>query len=320
MLKKLPFGQNIIGEQTKMYDIIIIGAGPAGLTAAIYGAQANKNVLVLEKMGAGGQTANINLITNYPGFKEINGFELAENMKAQSTALGATFKREEVVSVSLDGEIKKIKTHKSEYESKAVIIATGAFAKPLDVKNEKEFLGKGLSYCATCDGNFFKDKTVAVVGGGNSSMDDCIYLENIAKKIYVIHRRDEFRATEYLFNKVKTLAKDNGKIEFLTNCVVANLQGENALEAIEVLNKKDGKTNILNVDGLFVAIGRKPDTEIFAGQVELDLNGFVVTDQNMQTNLKNVYAVGDVRNTPLRQIVTACADGAVAVSQFIKNS
>lgn len=304
-----------------MYDIIIIGAGPAGLTSAIYGAQANKSVLVLEKMGAGGQTANINLITNYPGFKEINGYELSERMKDQATALGATFKREEVVSVSLNGEIKKIKTHKEEYECKAVIIATGAFAKPLEVENEKEFLGKGLSYCATCDGNFFKNKVVAVVGGGNSSMDDCLYLENIAKKIYVIHRREEFKATEYLFNRVKELADNNGKIEFLTNCTVSKIIGDNdKITAVEVFNKKQNKTNILNVDGLFVAIGRKPDTEIFAGELNLSENGFIETNSSMQTNIKNVYAVGDVRNTNLRQIVTACADGAIAVSDFIKNN
>ena len=171
-----------------MYDIIIIGAGPAGLTSAIYGAQANKSVLVIEKIGAGGQVANINNITNYPGFKSVNGFELSENMKEQAKEAGAEIKSEEVISVNLNGEIKEVFTHKNKYASKAVIIATGAYAKPLEVKNEKEFLGKGLSYCATCDGNFFKNKVVAVVGGGDSSMDDCIYLANLAKKIYLIHR------------------------------------------------------------------------------------------------------------------------------------
>ena len=301
-----------------MYDIIIIGGGPAGLTAGIYAGEANKKVLILEKMWAGGQTANINNITNYPGFESVNGYELSEKMKTQAKNAGAEFKREEVVFCNLLGEEKIVKTHKSEYTAKCVIIATGAYAKSLDLKNEKEFLGKGLSYCATCDGNFFKDKVVAVVGGGNSSMDDCVYLSNLASKIYLIHRRDCFTASEKLLNKVKALELETNKIEKLTNTVVTELYGKEKLEKVKVLNKETNQEKYLDVDGLFVAIGRKPDTDIFAQQIELDANGFIKTNINMETNIPNVYAVGDVRVTPLRQIITACSDGAIAVNNFLK--
>lgn len=300
-----------------MYDIIIIGAGPAGLTSAIYAKEANKSVLLLEKMGVGGQTANINNITNYPGFSAINGFDLSEKMKEQAKSLGAEFKYEEVVSVDLMGDIKTINTHKNKYSAKNVIIATGAYAKPLDVKNEKKFLGRGVSYCATCDGNFFKNKVVAVVGGGNASMDDAIYLAGVAKKVYIIHRRDVFTAKSSMFNKVQAM---EDKVEFITDSIVTEINGNETLESIELLNKKTNKQSNLKIDGLFVAIGRKPDTDIFADALKLDANGFIETDGLMQTSIKGVYAVGDVRNTPLRQIITACADGAIAVTTIIKES
>lgn len=303
-----------------MYDIIIIGAGPAGLTAAIYACEANKRVLILDKMGAGGQMANIHSITNYSGFENISGYQLTLKMEEQAKKLGAEIKREEVVSCSLLEENKIIKTHKNEYIAKNIIIATGAFAKALDIKNEKEFLGKGLSYCATCDGNFFKDKVVAVVGGGNTSMDDCIYLSNLVSKIYLIHRREQFTASERLFNKVKELAGQGNKIEVLTNCVVTKIQGTDKLEKITILNKKTNSEKELNVDGLFVAIGRKPETDIFASDLKLNSSGFIETNEKMETNINGVYAVGDVRDTPLRQIITSCADGAIAVNTILKNS
>lgn len=303
------------------YDIIIIGGGPAGLTAGIYGTMANKKVLILEKSYAGGQVAEINLIKNYPGFEEINGYDLSIKMKNQAKNLGVIFKTEEVVSCALQEDVKTVTTHKNTYTAKAVIIATGAYARPLDVKNEKQFLGKGLSYCATCDGNFYKDKIVTVVGGGNTSMADCLYLSNIAKKIYLVHRRDVFRAQESSLNKVKLLATgENAKIEILTNYIVTDLIGDENLKEIEILNKLTNKKRILQTDGLFIAIGRKPDTELFANQVALTQDGFIQTNEKMQTNLKNVYAVGDVRNTTLRQIVTACSDGAIAVMDFIRQN
>ena len=211
-----------------------------------------------------------------------------------------------------------VKTHKKEYRAKNVIIASGAFAKTLDLQNEKAFLGKGLSYCATCDGNFFKDKVVAVVGGGNSSMDDCIYLSGLAKKIYLIHRRDKFTATDKLLNKVQALMSEDDKIEQVLNSVVTNLYGNEKLEEITVLNKITGEEKKLQVDGLFVAIGRKPDTEIYAGQLQLDNGGFIVTNEKMETNINGVYAAGDVRTTPLKQIITACSDGAIAVNSILK--
>lgn len=300
-----------------MYDIIIIGAGPAGLTSAIYAKEANKSILLLEKMGAGGQTANINNITNYPGFSAINGFDLSEKMKEQVKNLGAEFKYEEVVSVDLKGDIKTVNTHKNKYTAKNIIIATGAYAKPLEVKNEKNFLGRGVSYCATCDGNFFKNKVVAVVGGGNASMDDAIYLAGVAKKVYIIHRRAVFTAKSSMFNRVQAMAD---KVEFITDSIVTEINGNETLESIELLNKKTNKQSTLKIDGLFVAIGRKPDTDIFADALKLDANGFIETDELMRTSMKGVYAVGDVRNTSLRQIITACADGAIAVTTIIKES
>ncbi len=303
-----------------MYDIIIIGGGPAGLSAGIYGAMANKKVLVLEKMYAGGQVASIYKIKNYPGIPDVSGFDLSQNMKKQAKDLGVEFVREEVIDAELTQDVKTIKTHKNTYQAKAVIIATGAYAKALDVQNEKEFLGKGLSYCATCDGSFYKDKTVAVVGGGDTSIEDCIYLSNLAKKIYLIHRRDEFRAKEGSLNVVKCMASgSDAKIEILTNYVVTELLGNEKLNGIKILNKKDNMFKELKVDGLFVAIGRKPDTDLFADKIKLTDGGFIETDCKMHTNLKNVYAVGDVRNTPLRQIVTACADGAIAVMDFVSS-
>lgn len=301
-----------------MYDIIIIGGGPAGLTAGIYAKEANKSVLLLEKMGAGGQVNGIFNVTNYPGFKNIDGFELGQKMREQALGLGLEIKAEEVTGASLEGEVKTVKTHKNSYEAKSIIIATGAYARPLDVPNEKEFYGKGLSYCATCDGGFFKDKTVAVVGGGNTSIDDCLYLLNLVKKLYLIHRRDTFTATERDFNRAKALGQEKNVMEIKTNCVVTNLIGNEKLEAIEVENKVSGETEVLDVDGIFIAIGRKPDSEIFKGQLNLTSGGFIETNEFMETNVKGVYAVGDVRNTPLRQIITACSDGAIAVNSIIK--
>lgn len=301
-----------------MYDIVIIGAGPAGLTAGIYGAMANKQILILEKTYVGGQVASIYKIKNYPGFEEIDGAELSFKMRKQAENLGVKILNEEVKNVSLKGDVKTITTYKNSYSAKCVILATGAYAKSLDVANEKFYIGKGLSYCATCDGNFFKDKTVAVVGGGNTSLEDCIYLSNIAKKVYLIHRREGFRGNELTLSKIRQMSLcENARVEVLTNCVVTALNGDDKLTGIKVLNKQQNKEFDLKVDGVFVAIGRMPDTELFADEIELNEKGFVKTNFKMQTNLDNVYAVGDVRDTPLRQIVTACADGAIAVNDFV---
>ena len=300
-----------------MYDIIIIGAGPAGLTGAIYAGMANKKVLVLEKRGAGGQVAILNTIKNYPGIKETNGFELSMQMKEQAISLGAEFKTEEVTGVELEQEIKKVYTYKNEYETKNVIIATGAYAKHLEVDNEIAYFGKGLSYCATCDGNFFKDKIVTVVGGDKVAVDDAIYLSNLAKKVYLINRRDNYSLLRGYINNLPE--EQSGKIEIISNTAVIKLIGSEVLEGIEVKNKITDISQVLKTDGLFVSIGRKPDTDLFSDVLTLNEKGFIEVDKNMQTEIKGVYAVGDVRDTPLRQIVTACSDGAIAVSNILKN-
>ncbi|MBQ3493800.1 MAG: thioredoxin-disulfide reductase [Clostridia bacterium] len=299
-----------------MYDTIIVGGGPCGLTAAIYLARANKKVLVLEKFAVGGQMAQTFNIENYPGEMKIDGFVLAENMQKQCKALGVQFKYEEVVSCELNADLKKVSTHKNLYEAKTVLICTGAYAKQLGAKNEKQFVGKGVSYCATCDGNFFKNKEVAVVGGGNTALEDCLYLADIAKKVYLIHRRDEFRGDAISVEKVKKL-QEQGKVEFVTSSVLEEVSGQDNVEKIMVKNLKSDAVNDLEVQGVFIAVGRKPDTG-FVSQLELDEFGYIKTNQDMQTNLKGVFAGGDVRNTNFRQIVTACSDGAVASVSIIK--
>ena len=303
-----------------MYDIIIIGGGPAGLTSAIYAKEANKSVLVIEKNFPGGQLNNIFNVTNYPGFKSINGFDLANNMKLQAQDLGTEFITENVVDIDVYSNIKIIKTNKGEYKAKNIIIATGAYARELGVKNEKDFYGKGLSYCATCDGTLYKNKTVAVIGGGNTSIDDCLYLSNLVKKIYLIHRRDEFKATEGALNIVFEMSKQDNKIEILKNSVVTKILGDEKVKQIEIQNNVTLKKQVLDIDGIFVAIGRKPDTEIFKDKIELDEYGFIKTNEYMETSVGGVYAVGDVRNKHLRQIITACADGAIAVDRIAKNN
>ena len=293
-----------------MYDCIIIGGGPCGLTAALYLRRANKSVLVLEKYMPGGQMAQTTEIENYPGEIKIDGFDLTQKMVNQCNNLGVEFKYEEVVACELLGEVKNVKTHHGEYQARTIIICTGAYARPLNVENEKKYIGKGLSYCATCDGNFFKNKTVVVVGGGNTGLEDCLYLSGVANKVYLVHRRDRFRGDEITVDKIKQLEKD-GKVELVLNCVIDSIQGTQALESVCVKNLVTGEINSIKTDGLFVAIGRKPDTGFLQG-IEVDSSGYITTDEKMCTNIQGVFAGGDVRNTPFRQIVTACSDGAIA--------
>ena len=306
-----------------IYDVIILGAGPAGLSAGLYAGRSRLDTLIIEKGQAGGQIINTDEIENYPGqiVEGETGVSLVRRMYEQTEQFGAEHVRDTITNAELSGDIKVLTGEKDTYQAKNIIIATGAYAKSLHVNNETQFLGKGLSYCATCDGNFFKDKIVTVVGGGNTSMVDCLYLSNIAKKIYLVHRREVFRAQEGTLNKVKALALGkNAKIEILTNYVVTDLIGDEKLQKIEILNKLTNEKRYLQTDGIFIAIGRKPDTELFATQVKLTNDGFIETNEKMQTNLKNVYAIGDVRNTTLRQIVTACSDGAVAVMDFVREN
>lgn len=300
-----------------MYDVIIVGGGPAGLTAGIYACRAGLKTLLIERMMPGGQIGLTSTIENYPGFEKIDGVDLAIKMHNHAQNAGCEFDFAEVVSFDFDGKEKIVNTHNTSYKTKAIILSLGASAKQLEVENEKKFVGRGLSYCATCDGTLYKNKVVAVVGGGNTSLEDCIYLSGLAKTVYLIHRRDTFRGDETLVKALDATANSNKNIKYLLNSKVTGLVGQDHLQSLHVEDIASGKTQTIDIDGLFVAIGRKPDTEILAGKINLDKNGYVITDEKMKTNLDGVFACGDIRVKSLRQIVTACSDGAIAaISAF----
>lgn len=302
-----------------MYDIIIVGGGPAGLTAAIYALRARKTVLMIEKLVVGGQVALTTNIENYPGFEAISGMDLASKMFMQAEKYGLETVFDDVVDYDITGEVKKIITPNKTYEGKTVILALGASARQLDIQSEKEFAGRGVSYCATCDGNFYKDKIVTVVGGGNSSISAVLYLANLAKKVYLVHRRETFRAEQVEVQKVMSLTTgDNPKVVFLPNSKIQDLEGNGKVESMIIENLKTGKTEEFATDGIFVAIGRRPDTGFLNGTIELDDGGYIVTDGNMQTNISGVYAAGDVRSGSLKQIVSAASDGAIAATRIIE--
>ena len=284
---------------------LILGAGPAGLTAAIYALRANKKVLILEANAPGGQIVNANKVENYPGFKEISGYELATNIYNQVLDLGGEVKFEAVVRV----EDNKVITNSNTYEAKAIILAIGAQNRRLEIDGEDRFLGKGVSYCATCDGNFFKGKTVAVVGGGNTALEDAIYLSDIAAKVYLIHRGDTFRAEASYQEEVKT--KSN--IECIMNANVTKIIGDEKVSGIEL---DIGDT--LNVDGVFIAVGQVPNSSIFKNIIELTEKGYIKTEDGVHTSKEYIYVAGDAREKPLRQLVTATSDGAIAAVTAIK--
>lgn len=291
-----------------MYDIIIVGAGPAGMTAGIYARRAKKNVLVLEALNYGGQIINTLSIENYPGMPYVSGFDFATSLYNQAKELGVKFKFEKVLKIK-DGSIKKVITSKDTYEGKTIILATGCENRKLGVAREDEFLGKGISYCATCDGNFFKGKEVAVIGGGNSALDDADYLSDIASKVYLIHRGDKFNGEEAILDSLKK--KKN--VEFILNSKVTELIGDKKLEKI-VLNDK----NDLDVDGVFVAVGKIPENENFRKLIDLDDKGYIKASENCHTNVPGVFVAGDARVKKLRQLVTAASDGAMAATEAIK--
>lgn len=305
--------------QEKVFDCVILGGGPAGLSAALYLKRANVDCAIVDTSAIGGAPANYCEIENYLGFSKINGFELCEKFEEHVDNFEAQkFPYEEIESVDLISPVKKIKTKENVFLAKTVIIATGAKPKKLNIKGEAEFLSHGVSYCAVCDGAFYKDKTVCVVGGGNSALEEAIYLTKFAKKVYIIHRRDGFRADEI----VQKRAMENKKIEFLLNYVPTEILGNEKVESIKILNVLTSKTTEIKTDGVFPYIGIEPNVEYFSGQIEEDKNGFIVTDSSMRTNLEGVFAVGDVRNTPLRQVITAVSDGAVAgveAGKFLMN-
>lgn len=291
-------------------DIAIIGGGPAGYTAAIYAGRAGFSSAVIEKMSPGGQMGITSTIENYPGFASVDGFELASKMMEQAEGFGAEMIYGEVTSVELEGKRKKIVYDGGEIECGAVMIATGAKPRMLDKPGEREYSGRGVSYCATCDGMFFRGKTVVVNGGGDTAIEDALYLSNIAQKVYLVHRRDSFRAAAS--GVKKAAAKEN--IEFVLESTVEEVRGDGSMVTSVLLkNTKNGEERELACDGIFVAIGRVPETAIFAGQITLDASGYMIADETCRTNIEGVYAIGDVRTKPLRQIVTACADGASAM-------
>ena len=288
-----------------IHDMIVIGGGPAGYTAALYAARAGLDVVIIEKMSAGGQMAVTDVIDNYSGFDAgIPGWELGMKMQAGAERFGAVTKYAEVLSAELDNNIKKVRTSSGELLSRTVVIATGAGPRELGIPREAEFVSRGVHYCAHCDGRFYKNKVVAVVGGGNSALEDALYLSRLASKVYLIHRRDSFRASKIY---VDALAQSTN-IEFLANSSVSGLIADERVNGIRLADGRE-----LEVNALFVSIGRKPASEIFAGQLELDAGGYIIADESTRTSLGGVFAVGDVRTKPLRQVVTAVGDGAVAV-------
>ena len=292
----------------QLYDMIVIGGGPGGYTAAMYAARAGLTVVVLEKLSAGGQMALTTQIDNYPGFEDgIDGFLLGEKMQQQAQRFGAQTELTEVTFVSLDGPEKEVITTDGTFWGKTVIIATGANPRPLGIPGEKELIGRGVNYCAACDGMFYRGKTVVVVGGGNSAAADALLLSRIAKKVIVIHRRDTLRATKIYHAPL--LAAPN--VEFIWNSAVKELLHNGSLTGLRVENLLTGEVQELGCDGLFVSIGRAPATALVEGKLQLE-NGYILADESTQTSVPGVFAVGDVRTKQVRQIVTAVADGAVA--------
>lgn len=293
-----------------IYDILIIGGGPAGYTAALYAARAGFDTVVLERISAGGQMALTGEIDNYPGFEDgIDGFTLSMKMQQGAERFGAKTEYAEAAAVNFSGKIKKVETTGGEFQAKAVILSTGANPRELGLPGEKEWTGKGIHYCAHCDGRFYKDKTVVVVGAGNSAAADALYLSRLAKKVYVVHRRDTLRATKVYHGPL--LQAEN--VEFLWNSTVSAFLADGRLTGVRVKDLQTGASRELACDGVFVSIGRNPATDFLAGAVELDAGGYVVADESTRTNREGVYAAGNIRTKPLRQIVTAVADGAVAV-------
>lgn len=306
--------------ETTCYDVIIIGGGPGGYCAALYAARANLSTLVIEKFAPGGQMATTEIVENYPGFVEgINGFELGMQMKKGAERFGVKTKLAEVKRVELETNPKRIHTAKDVFEAKTVILALGAYPRELGLSNERNLRGRGVSYCATCDGMFYKEKTVVIVGGGNTAVADALFLAKICKKVYLVHRRDELRASK---TYLEVLGRTEN-IEFVWNSEVTEILADEFVTGVKVTNRKEDSVRVISCDGIFVAIGNTPNTELIRGQVELDDAGYVPADETTRTNLPGVFAVGDMRNKPLRQIVTAVADGAVAAKyaeEFIQQS
>ncbi|MCI8593654.1 MAG: thioredoxin-disulfide reductase [Oscillospiraceae bacterium] len=294
-------------EET-IYDVLVIGGGPAGYTAALYAARSGLSVVVLEKLAPGGQMSTTGTVDNYPGFHDgVDGFELGDRMKKGAERFGAKSVFNQAVEVDLTGAVKKVKTRTGELLAKTVVLATGAYPRELGLPEEQPLRGRGVAYCATCDGVMYKDKTVVVSGGGNTAVDDALYLSKLCKKVYLVHRRDELRAPR---SRQKVL-EDNG-VEILWNSKITKIHHGERVNGVELTDTKTGDTRLLPCEGVFVAIGRVPDTALVQGQIELDEGGYVVADESTRTSVPGVFAAGDLRAKVLRQIVTAVADGAAA--------
>ncbi len=294
--------------ENKIYDVIIIGGGPAGYTAALYTARAGLSTLIIEKMSVGGQMTLTGDIENYPGLHEIDGITLGMNMQAGAERFGAETAYDDVMSVELAGKVKRLTGMMGEYLGKSVIVASGASPRELGIPREAELTGRGVHYCAHCDGRFYKGKTVVVVGGGNSAVSDALYLSRLAEKVYLVHRRDTLRATK-IYHKPLEEAEN---IEFLWNSAVSEIIADGKVTGVMLKDLFSGEDRELPCDGVFVSIGRRPTTEFLGGALELDGSGYIVADESTKTSIDGVFAAGDVRTKILRQIVTAASDGAVA--------
>ena len=295
------------------FDTVILGGGPAGMVAGLYAARGAVSTAIIDLNMFGGQPSNYLELENYPGFDKIGGYDLMEKFENQADKFGIQkFPMQEIVSIDLKN--KKIVTREAEFFAKSIIIATGAQPMKLGIPGEKEYVGRGVSYCAVCDAAFYKDKVVAVVGGGNSAVEEAMYLTKFASKVYLIHRRNELRADKIIQER----AFKNPKIEFVWDTVVREIKGDSLVNSLVVENVKTGASDLLNVNGIFPYIGIVPNAEQFSGQLAQDAKGFIVTDEKMQTSVEGVFAVGDVRTTPLRQVITAAADGAVAAVYAVK--
>jgi thioredoxin reductase (NADPH) len=293
----------------RIYDVIIIGGGPAGYTAALYASRAGLDTLVIEKMGPGGQMALTDIIDNYPGFDEgIDGISLGMKMQAGAERFGAATEYAEVTSLELSDKIKTVETTSGRFLTRTVIIATGADPRKLGIEGEDALVGRGLHYCAHCDGRFYKGKTVMVVGGGNSAASDALYLSHLCEKVIVVHRRDTLRATKIYHEPLMSAPN----VEFMWNSAIDDYIVDKKIVGAKVKNLQSGEVSEVNFDGLFVSIGRKPATDLFAEQLALDEGGYIIADESTKTSIDGVYAAGDVRTKTLRQVVTAVSDGAIA--------
>ncbi|MDO4996075.1 MAG: thioredoxin-disulfide reductase [Bacilli bacterium] len=294
-----------------MWDIIIVGAGPAGMTAALYALRANKKVLIIEAKTYGGQIINASSIENYPGIESISGFDYATSLYNQVINKGAEIKYETVIHVDED---RVVTTDKGKYQTKSVILATGAENRKLRIEGENELVGRGVSYCATCDGNFYKGKDVCVVGGGNTALEDAIYLSNIVNKVYLIHRRSEFRGDEKYVEEINNI----NNIELVLDSIVERINGTDRVESILIKNLDNLRE--IKVDGVFIAVGQEPKNEIFKNVVDLDDKGYIISEDGVHTKVKGIYVAGDSRVKSLRQLTTAVSDGAIAATTAIKEA